>query len=149
MELKYQWQTHYFAWIEGCPRQIQGLSCPLDHKGSTVGGHDPCGNCLDQSERTGEDKHICERWIQRERKTEQHLRTKCKTEQNLQINDKTDKGIPIENRKGFKKWKMRLLYNKIHLGIHQTICNSSIHQFDNYCLIQTNYILGGKFWEEA
>jgi len=37
---------------------------------------------------------------------------------------------------------MRVLYNEIHLGLHQIICNSNIQECDNYGLIQTNYDLG-------
>ena len=42
---------------------------------------------------------------------------------------------------------MRVLYNETHLGLPQIVCNSNIQECENYGLIQTNYVLGNKFWE--
>ena len=42
---------------------------------------------------------------------------------------------------------MRVLYNKTHLGLPQTIYNTNIHECENYGIIQTNYVLGKLFWE--
>ena len=40
---------------------------------------------------------------------------------------------------------MRVLYNEMPVGLHQTICNSKIHACANYYLIQTNYV----FWKDV
>ena len=37
---------------------------------------------------------------------------------------------------------MRVWYNETHLGLPQTICNTNIHECENYGLIQTKYVLG-------
>jgi hypothetical protein len=34
------------------------------------------------------------------------------------------------------------LYNKTQVGLPQSISNSNIHEYENYGLIQINYVLG-------